>query len=161
MFAALLTGHWGAVRCVQYRGSLIVSGSYDCTVRVWCALSGSCLRILRDHTDRVYTLLFDGQCIISACLDTKIRVWNLGGSSSSSKTVEEGWEDVEEELGGCVPEQTFCGHQSLTSEMALDTERGRLISSNADETIRVWDIKTGQCVHILAGMLLFVFFVAC
>nr|VZI32632.1 unnamed protein product [Spirometra erinaceieuropaei] len=127
----VLRGHRGAVRCVQFCGLHVVSGSYDCTVRVWCAVSGACLRVLRHHADRVYTLLFDGLRVISGSLDTQIRVWNINTGDL---------------------EQTFTGHQSLTSEMALDDEQGRLVSSNADETIRVWDISTGECVHILAGV---------
>uniref|UniRef100_A0A0X3PGV6 F-box/WD repeat-containing protein 7 n=1 Tax=Schistocephalus solidus TaxID=70667 RepID=A0A0X3PGV6_SCHSO len=126
----VLRGHRGAVRCVQFCGLHIVSGSYDCTVRVWCAISGACLQVLRHHADRVYTLLFDGLRVISGSLDTRIRVWNINTGDL---------------------EQTFTGHQSLTSEMALDVEQGRLISSNADETIRAWNISTGECVHILAG----------
>ncbi len=123
-------GHYGAVRCVCFVDDYIVSGSYDCTVRVWSASDGECLHILHHHADRVYTLLFDGTRIISGSLDTTMRVWNL---------------DTEE------LEHTFIGHQSLTSEMLLDESRGTVISSNADETIRIWSLMSGKCQHILAG----------
>ncbi|VDQ08028.1 unnamed protein product, partial [Trichobilharzia regenti] len=122
--------HRGAIRCVQFTGDQIVSGSYDCTIRLWCALQGHCLRVFSAHTNRVYTLLFDGYHIISGSLDTTIRIWNVQTGQL---------------------EQTFYGHRSLTSELAFGSEQNILVSSNADETIRVWHIHTGKCIHILAG----------
>lgn len=49
--------------------------------------------------------------------------------------------------GGCV--HTLTGHQSLTSGMEL--RDNMLVSGNADSTVRVWDIRTGQCLHTLQG----------
>lgn len=49
--------------------------------------------------------------------------------------------------GGCV--HTLTGHQSLTSGMEL--RDNVLVSGNADSTVRVWDIRTGQCLHTLQG----------
>lgn len=49
--------------------------------------------------------------------------------------------------GGCV--HTLTGHQSLTSGMELRDHT--LVSGNADSTVRVWDIRTGQCLHTLQG----------
>ncbi|KAA3671989.1 F-box and WD-40 domain protein 7 [Paragonimus westermani] len=123
-------GHLGAIRCVQFAGTMVVSGSYDSTVRVWCILTGVCLRILSGHKNRVYTLLFDGSHIISASLDTTIRVWDA--------------------FTGHL-KRTFCGHRSLTSEMAYGSSQRILVSSNADETIRVWNVDTGECMYVLAG----------
>ncbi|MEQ2218118.1 hypothetical protein XENOCAPTIV_029698, partial [Xenoophorus captivus] len=48
---------------------------------------------------------------------------------------------------GCV--HTLTGHQSLTSGMEL--RDNILVSGNADSTVRVWDIRTGQCLHTLQG----------
>ncbi|KAF5395788.1 hypothetical protein PHET_11669 [Paragonimus heterotremus] len=123
-------GHLGAIRCVQFTGTMVVSGSYDSTVRVWCILTGVCLRVLSGHKNRVYTLLFDGSHIISASLDTTIRVWDA--------------------FTGHL-KRTFCGHRSLTSEMAYGSLQRILVSSNADETIRVWNVDTGECMYVLAG----------
>lgn len=41
------------------------------------------------------------------------------------------------------------GHQSLTSGMEL--KNNILVSGNADSTVKVWDIITGQCLATLAG----------
>lgn len=50
--------------------------------------------------------------------------------------------------GGCV--HTLTGHQSLTSGMEL--RNNILVSGNADSTVRVWDVRTGHCLHTLQGM---------
>lgn len=41
------------------------------------------------------------------------------------------------------------GHQSLTSGMEL--RNNILVSGNADSTVKVWDIITGQCLQTLSG----------
>lgn len=41
------------------------------------------------------------------------------------------------------------GHQSLTSGMEL--RDNILVSGNADSTVRVWDVRTGRCLHTLQG----------
>lgn len=41
------------------------------------------------------------------------------------------------------------GHQSLTSGMEL--KNNILVSGNADSTVKVWDIITGQCLQTLSG----------
>lgn len=43
------------------------------------------------------------------------------------------------------------GHQSLTSGMELRSNI--LVSGNADSTVKVWDIVTGQCLQTLSGNL--------
>lgn len=45
------------------------------------------------------------------------------------------------------------GHQSLTSGMEL--RNNILVSGNADSTVKVWDIVTGQCLQTLSGIFLF------
>jgi len=46
------------------------------------------------------------------------------------------------------------GHQSLTSGMEL--RDNILVSGNADSTVKVWNILTGQCLQTLSGTLHFV-----
>jgi len=52
----VLVGHMAAVRCVQYNGTIVVSGAYDYMVRVWDVEKEECLHQLSGHTNRVYSL---------------------------------------------------------------------------------------------------------
>jgi F-box and WD-40 domain protein CDC4 len=47
-----LEGHDHAVRALAARGRTLVSGSYDCTVRVWDLVTGACKWILVGHTQK-------------------------------------------------------------------------------------------------------------
>ncbi len=42
------------------------------------------------------------------------------------------------------------GHRDSIEQLLL-TQDGRLISGASDETIRVWDIDTGECLYVLKG----------
>jgi hypothetical protein len=57
---------------------LIVSASSDKTLRMWDARSDSSKRILKGHSDVVYSCAFspDGNTIISSSEDTTIRLWS-------------------------------------------------------------------------------------
>jgi F-box and WD-40 domain protein CDC4 len=47
-----LEGHDDTVRALAARGRTLVSGSYDCTVRVWDIISGKCKWVLAGHTQK-------------------------------------------------------------------------------------------------------------
>ena len=48
----LLEGHDHAVRALAARGRTLVSGSYDCTVRIWDIINGTCKWVLVGHTQK-------------------------------------------------------------------------------------------------------------
>ena len=95
-----------------------------------------------------FLLQFDGVHVVSGSLDTSIRVWDV-------------------ESGAC--RHALMGHQvtltiivtkmltllfvvqSLTSGMEL--RDNILVSGNADSTVKIWDILTGQCLQTLSGKL--------
>lgn len=117
-FVCVLRGHTASVRAVTGHGNLIVSGSYDHTVRVWDLKEQKCKFVLRGHTDRIYSTLLDlerNRCI-SASMDSTIRVWNL-------------------EDGHCVAELTK--HTSLVGLLGLSSNY--LVSAAADGTLRGWN----------------------
>ena len=46
-------------------------------VKVWNPETEECLHTLSGHTNRVYSLQFDGIHVVSGSLDTSIRVWDV------------------------------------------------------------------------------------
>ncbi|CAB75991.2 cullin 1 adaptor protein Pop1 [Schizosaccharomyces pombe] len=134
-----LRGHTDSVREVACLGDLIVSASYDGTLRVWKASTGVCLHVLRGHVGRVYSVTINPsrqQCI-SAGTDAKIRIWNL-------------------ESGELL--QTLHGHSNLVSQVTFN--QNILVSASAppDTSLRVWDLNTGSCRDILKCPLGHIFF---
>jgi WD40 repeat protein len=116
-----LVGHQYSAECVAYSpdGTRIVSGSKDCTLRVWSANTGEELGKIQGHTDWVTSTVFtpDGACIISGSLDCTVRVWSTG------------------EL---QPLAIMQGHQQRVSSVAVSPDGTRIISGSWDATVRVW-----------------------
>jgi len=123
-FVRALTGHHHSVRAIAAHGDTLVSGSYDCTVRVWKISTGEVLHRLQGHSQKVYSVVLDNdrnRCI-SGSMDNMVKVWSL-------------------EAGTCI--FTLEGHSSLVG--LLDLSHGRLVSAAADSTLRIWDPENGQC----------------
>jgi WD40 repeat protein len=59
-------------------GSVVAAGSLDWNVRVWSVSDGTLLRILRGHTDSVYSIGWTPNCrsIVSGSLDCTAKLWD-------------------------------------------------------------------------------------
>jgi len=133
-------------------GQTLVSASDDGTVRLWQAVTGQGLRTLKTHSNWVLSVVFNakGETLISGHQDGQIRLWSLA-------------------TGTCV--KTLQGHTSPVSAIALlpqgiertgsdrlphllpTSERNNqlLASSSDDRTIKLWDLKQGECLQTLWG----------
>ncbi|KAJ0425173.1 WD40-repeat-containing domain protein [Aspergillus carlsbadensis] len=129
-FVRVLTGHQHSVRAIAAHGDTLVSGSYDCTVRVWKISTGETLHRLSGHSLKVYSVVLDhkrNRCI-SGSMDNMVKVWSL-------------------ETGSIL--YNLEGHTSLVG--LLDLKCDRLVSAAADSTLRIWDPETGQCKSMLSA----------
>ncbi|GAX81553.1 hypothetical protein CEUSTIGMA_g8981.t1 [Chlamydomonas eustigma] len=92
----VLKGHNDAIWDAVYSsdGRLIATGSADCTVRVWEAVSGHCLLTLKTlQGGRVGSISFspDGRYLAAACESQGVKVWDLSsGQLVSELRVAEG-----------------------------------------------------------------------
>jgi len=122
-------GHTQAVTAVAWSpdGKHIASGSYDCTVQVWDALTGRNAFIYRGHTLYVYAVAWspDGRRIASASYDRTAQVWDAAS-------------------GGHV--LTYPGHAAPVTAVAWSPDGRRIASGGADDTVQVWDATTGEHV---------------
>ena len=128
-FVRTLAGHQHSVRAIAAHGDTLVSGSYDCTVRVWSLSTGESVFRLQGHTQKVYSVVLDHQrnrCI-SGSMDSTVKVWSL-------------------ETGAVL--FNLDGHDSLVG--LLDLSHDVLVSAAADATLRVWDPAVGQCRGVLS-----------
>ncbi|KAF9495817.1 WD40 repeat-like protein [Pleurotus eryngii] len=125
-----LEGHTLAVRALAARGRTLVSGSYDCTVRIWDIITGACKWVLEGHTQKVYSVVLDPSRnqACSGSMDGTVRIWNLDN-------------------GNC--QHTLIGHTSLVGLLGLSPSY--LVSAAADSTLRIWDPDSGELRHTLAA----------
>lgn len=129
-FIRTLSGHHNSVRAIAAYGDTLISGSYDCTVRVWKISTGDLLHRLQGHAQKVYSVVLDharGRCI-SGSMDNLVKVWDL-------------------DTGACL--FNLEGHSSLVG--LLDLSHDRLVSAAADSTLRIWDPETGACKATLSA----------
>ena len=61
------------------QGNLLVSGSFDETVKIWDVRSDECISTLPAHSDPVTSVSLnrDGTCIVSSSHDGLIRIWDV------------------------------------------------------------------------------------
>lgn len=129
-FVRTLTGHQHSVRAIAAYADTLVSGSYDCTVRVWKISTGETIHRLQGHTAKVYSVVLDhkrNRCI-SGSMDNMVRIWDLNTGSLK---------------------YTLEGHTSLVG--LLDLNCDKLVSAAADSTLRIWDPENGQCKATLSA----------
>ncbi|KAI9355878.1 WD40-repeat-containing domain protein [Pilaira anomala] len=57
---------------------ILATASFDATVRIWDALEGTCLHVLRNHTEAVYSISFspDARLLASGSFDELLNVWD-------------------------------------------------------------------------------------
>ena len=162
-------------------GSRIVSASNDETVKIWDTQTGECIRTLTGHTSCVHTAAFspDGSRIMSAgWWDRTIRIWNTetgkciqilkkslfnnkeghtkaiayaafspdGKRIASTSTNILIWDIVK---GKII--KKLEGHTDAVWSAAFSPDGKRIVSASMDQTTRIWDVETGECVKILKG----------
>ena len=129
-FLHTLHGHTQSVRAVTGSGNVLVSGSYDSTVRVWDLKTGESVHLLRGHMDKVYSVGYSPELELAASgsMDTFVRVW-------STKT------------GECLYQLE--GHSSLVG--LLEISPNYIVSAAADNTLRLWSPSTGRFITALYG----------
>lgn len=129
-FIRTLSGHHNSVRAIAAHGDTLISGSYDCTVRVWKISTGDLQHRLQGHAQKVYSVVLDharNRCI-SGSMDNLVKVWDL-------------------DTGSCL--FNLEGHTSLVG--LLDLSHDRLVSAAADSTLRIWDPESGACKATLSA----------
>ncbi|CAJ0643639.1 11236_t:CDS:2 [Entrophospora sp. SA101] len=127
-FLRTLQGHNHSVRALAGIGNTLVSGSYDCTVRVWNIMTGESVWRLQGHTQKVYSVVLDAKrkrCM-SGSMDGTVKVWSLEDGTNI-------W--------------TLEGHSSLVG--LLDLSHDYLVSAAADSSLRIWNPDNGTCKHVL------------
>ncbi|KAH8814558.1 WD40-repeat-containing domain protein [Flagelloscypha sp. PMI_526] len=123
------TGHTDCVSSVAFSpdGQRIISRSWDKTLRLWDAKTGSLIgEPLQGHSDVVYSVSFsfDGRKIVSSSRDMSIRIWDAG-------------------IGHPIGRPLF-GHTDWILSVSFAPDGRSVVSGGWDSTVRLWDVESGS-----------------
>ncbi|XP_027916388.1 uncharacterized protein LOC114175787 isoform X2 [Vigna unguiculata] len=151
------SGHTGAVLCLaahQMMGSakswnfkqVLVSGSMDCTIRIWDLDTGSLIMVMHHHVAPVRQIILAppltvhpwSNCFLSVGEDACVALVSL-------ETLR--------------VERIFPGHVNYPSKVLWDGARGYISclcqthygTSDANDVLYIWDVKTGSRERVLLG----------
>lgn len=164
-------GHKDGVLCCQYdNNKLLMTGSYDTTIKIWNTDTGELIRTLTGHTMGVKSLIFDDQKLITGGLDSTIKVWNwrTGECISSYTGHREGVITVDfldkVIVSGSADKTikvwhvdtrtcyTLRGHSDWVTCVKIHAKSRVLFSTSDDSTIRLWDLETNKCINVYGGV---------
>ncbi|KAJ3358438.1 SCF ubiquitin ligase complex subunit cdc4, partial [Kappamyces sp. JEL0680] len=123
-----LAGHTSSVRAITGQGPILVSGSYDSSVRIWNIVEGRNLHVCNGHRGKVYSVGYSHELnrAASGSVDATVRVWDtLTGANLF----------------------VLEGHESLVGLLELTPQY--IVSAAADSTLRIWCPMTGVCHALL------------
>ncbi|NEO54723.1 MAG: WD40 repeat domain-containing protein [Okeania sp. SIO3B5] len=121
-------------------GKTLASGSWDNTIKLWDLESGKLQRTLTGHLQDVASVIFlDEKTLLSASYDRTIKRWHLDTGELLSSLYN--YSTPMESL-------TMNGHSQWIECFALSPDRQVLASGSYDQTIRLWNIRTGEEIHI-------------
>ncbi|KAF1950019.1 WD40 repeat-like protein [Byssothecium circinans] len=161
--------HTDSIMCLQFDNTILATGSYDTTIRLWDVETATLLRTLRGHTSGVRALQFDDTKLVSGGLDHTIKIWNwrtgqcvrtiaahdgsviglhfvgnVVASGSSDKAIKV-WDFDDREMF------TLRGHKDWVNAVKIDHMSRTLLSASDDFTLRLWDLNTQQCIRTFEG----------
>ena len=98
-----------------------MSGSDDCTLKVWDVATGECLATLKGHSDYVGGVAVspDSRCAVSASNDKTLKVWDVA-------------------TGACVA--TLEGHSQRVYGVAMFPDGRRIVSGSRDGNLKLWGV---------------------
>ncbi|KAI9256182.1 WD40-repeat-containing domain protein [Sporodiniella umbellata] len=141
-----LEGHEGGVWALQYVGQTLVTGSTDRRVRVWDMSTGRCTHLFTGHTSTIRCLLITQPTdelpamIVTGSRDSTLRIWRLPQPGDTPHFGE-----------GPNPYfvHALLGHSQ--SVRAIAAHGHRVVSGSYDNTVGIWDMRTGQPIHMMEG----------
>lgn len=162
-------GHTNGVMCLQFDDEVLITGSYDATVKVWDIKTGQEIRTLTGHTQGIRCLQFEDSKLITGSLDNTIKIWNwrtgkeiktltshtngVIGLHMADKLLASGSSDntiVVHDFSN-MKRTTLMGHTDWVNAVKIDLPSRTLFSASDDMTVKLWDLDTHRCIKTYEG----------
>lgn len=165
----LFKGHTNGVMCLQFDDNVLITGSYDATIKVWDLDTCEEIRTLQGHASGIRCLQFDDTKLFSGSIDRTIKVWNwrtgeclstytghtggIVGLHFDSGLLASGSVDTTIKLWNFEDKSTSVlrGHTDWVNAVKIDSASRTLFSASDDLTVRLWDLDTKACIRTFEG----------
>jgi len=111
----------------------VITGSLDCTIKIWELETGNSFQTLEGHEKEVTAVYIssDGGRLATCSEDHTIKLWKL-------------------ETGNLI--RNFTGHQSAVLGVLFSPDNKYIISISEDKTARVWDWNSKRIIRKLKDL---------
>ncbi|MEH1908618.1 serine/threonine-protein kinase [Nostoc sp.] len=142
-----LLGHSHIVKSVAFSpdGQILASGSWDKTIKLWDINTGTEICSMTGHQLQVNSVAFSPQrqLLASASYDRTIRLWQISALESSQRELQN---------RPCYSLlSTLSGHAWAVLTVAFSPDGQILATGSDDNTIKLWEVNTGQLICTLVG----------
>ena len=166
-----LTGHTRMITALAYSpdGKQLASAGAD-DVLLWNLSTGEPQALAQTEPEAIFALAFsaDGQQLLTGSDEGQVVLWDTGsraplksynaGPSAvravaflSERLVAAGDDGVIRVWKDAALEHEWLGHGKAVLALAVSPDARQLLTGDAEGTIRVWSVSSGQTTHILRG----------
>lgn len=164
-------GHWGRINCVDFNAdaSVLVSGSYDATVKFWDIKSQARkpIQSLEEAGDSVSDVVVHGHEVVTGSVDGRVRAYDLRmgrcfvdvvapAPVTSVRVGRDGCAMLVGSLDGVVRLmdrsnggllQSYRGHKNTEMRVrsGFAEQEAYVVSGSEDGELWVWDLLDGKC----------------
>lgn len=138
----ILHKHNGVVRCVAFTpdGRMLATGGDDRKILFWDLMKRQVAIALSLDDTAAHSMVLsqDGQTLVTGSY-RKIKVWctsHLAGVT---------------DLKDVQPLYTLMGHSHIVRSLAISADAKLLVSGSRDQTIKIWQLETGELIRTLKG----------
>ncbi|KAL9645427.1 hypothetical protein ABK040_002625 [Willaertia magna] len=129
-----LVGHSGPVYSLSFNSDQqwLLSGSEDCTVRLWNVNNSENVVIYKGHQYAIWNVTFSPMdyMFATASHDRTARLW------------------VTDRV---TPVRILAGHLSDVECVKFHPNCNYVATGSSDKTVRLWDVQTGECMRLFIG----------
>ena len=124
-----LVGHDQRIRAVEVRGNLAVTAQDNGSARLWNLETMRCAATLPGLVAIAYACSLEGKILLGS-VEGPIKLWDIAASTPVALP------DLE-------------GHTGIV--YSIKASANTVLSGSEDKTVRLWDLRTGNCVRTMEG----------